>query len=61
MRVVEDNYFVASQAVAIAKGSATRLESLNRLLNEILATDTVKAAITNAGLRGVEAASPARR
>jgi len=61
LRVASDDFFVAGQAIALAKGDPARLESLNRLLDEILATDVVKSAIERAGLRGVDAAKPRTR
>jgi len=64
LRVVSDNYFVAGQAVALAKGDPSdpsRLGELNRLLGEVLASDFVKASIDRAGLQGVEAAQPLGR
>jgi ABC-type amino acid transport substrate-binding protein len=61
LRVLSDNYFVAGQAVALAKGDPSRLGALNKLLGEVLATDFVKDSIERAGLQGVEAAEPLGR
>jgi polar amino acid transport system substrate-binding protein len=64
LRVLSDNYFVAGQAVALAKGDPpdpSRLGELNRLLGEVLATDFVKASIDRAGLQGVDPAQPLGR
>ncbi len=61
LRVLSDNYFVAGQAVAIAKGDAERLGALNKMLGEVLASGLVKASIERAGLLGVEAAAPLGR
>ncbi len=61
LRVVADNFFVAGQAVAVAKGNPARVETLNKLVDAILATDVVKSAIEHAGLRGVDAAAPQAR
>ena len=61
LRVVSDNYFVAGQAVALAKGDPSRLAVVNRLLGEVLATDFVKYSIDRAGLQGVDAAQPLGR
>ncbi|HEV2202768.1 MAG TPA: transporter substrate-binding domain-containing protein [Bryobacteraceae bacterium] len=61
LRVVADDYFVAGQAVAVAKGNATRLEALDKLLDEVLATSVVKDSIERAGLHGVNAAPPKGR
>jgi polar amino acid transport system substrate-binding protein len=52
-RIVSDDFYVAGQAIAITKGDAARIASLNKLVEEILNTDTVKKAIDGAGLRGV--------
>ena len=61
LRVLGDNYFVAGQAVALAKGDAERLGTLNKMLGEVLATGLVKTSIERAGLLGVEAAAPLGR
>ncbi len=61
LRVVADDYFVAGQAAAVTKGDPTRIETLNRMLDEILASDLVKASIDRAGLRGVNPAKPRGR
>jgi polar amino acid transport system substrate-binding protein len=61
LRVVSDNYFVAGQAIALAKGDPSRLTTVNRLLGEVLASDFVKASIDRAGLQGVDAAQPLGR
>jgi polar amino acid transport system substrate-binding protein len=61
LRVLSDNFFVAGQAAALAKGDPARLGALNRLLGEVLATDFVKASIDRAGLQGVDAAPPLSR
>ena len=58
LRVLPDDYFVAGQAIAIAKGDAAHIEAVNRLLDSILATPLVKTAIDRAGLHGVDAAKP---
>ena len=60
-RIVADDFYVAGQAIAITKGDAKRVESLNKLVADILATDTVKSAIDRAGLRGVYPAKPKAR
>jgi len=64
LRVLSDNYFVAGQAVALAKADPpdpARLGELNRLLGEVLASGLVKASIDRAGLQGVDAAQPLGR
>jgi ABC-type amino acid transport substrate-binding protein len=64
LRVLSDNYFVAGQAVALAKGDPSdpsRLGALNRMLGEVLASGFVKASIDRAGLQGVDAAQPLGR
>ena len=58
LRVLSGDYFVASQAIAVAKGDASRIEAVNRLLDSILATPLVKTSIDRAGLHGVDAAKP---
>lgn len=64
LRVLSDNYFVAGQAVALAKLeplNPARLGTINRLLGEVLASGLVKDSIDRAGLQGVEAAQPLGR
>ena len=64
LRVLSDNYFVAGQAVALAKADPpdpSRLGALNRLLGEVLASGFVQASIDRAGLQGVDAAQPLGR
>jgi polar amino acid transport system substrate-binding protein len=56
LRVLPDNYFVAGQAIAVAKGDPSHLGALNRLLGDVLATGFVKASIERAELQGVDAA-----
>ncbi|MEQ1949348.1 MAG: transporter substrate-binding domain-containing protein [Bryobacteraceae bacterium] len=58
LRVVSDNFFLAGQAIAVSKGKAARLDAVNKMLDEILAADFVKASIERAGLKGVESAKP---
>jgi polar amino acid transport system substrate-binding protein len=58
LRVVDDDYFVAGQAIAVVKGNAARLEAIDKLLEEVLATSVVKDSIERAGLHGVNAAPP---
>lgn len=61
LRALADNFSVAGQAIAMAKGDPARLEALNRMLDEILATDFVKLSIEHAGSNGVDAAKPRTR
>jgi polar amino acid transport system substrate-binding protein len=61
LRVVADDYFVAAQSIAIAKGNPARLEAVNKVLDEILATSVIKDSIARGGLRGVNAAPPKTR
>jgi polar amino acid transport system substrate-binding protein len=61
LRVLADNYFVAGQAIAVGKGDPARIEAVNRILDEVLATALVKASIDRAGLHGVDAAPPRGR
>ena len=65
LRVIANNFSVAGQAIAVPKGHVTRLDGINQMLEEILATGFVKASIARAGLTGVDApaatvSSPAR-
>ena len=42
LRAIADNFSVAGQAIAVPKGNTARLDGINRMLDEILATDFVK-------------------
>jgi len=61
LRVLPDNYFVAGQAIALAKGDPSHIEAVNRLLKDVLASSLVKDSIERAGLQGVDAAPPPAR
>ena len=61
LRAIADNFSVAGQAIAVPKGNQKRLDDINRMLNEILATDLVKSSIARAGLNGVDAPKPSGR
>lgn len=58
LRVLAGDYFVAGQAIAVAKGGPSHVEAVNRLLDSILATPLVQTSIDRAGLHGVDAAKP---
>src|SRR5258708_24739502 len=58
LRGISDDYFVAGQAIAVSKGDPSKIDAVNRLLDEVLATALVKSSIGSAGLRGVKAAQP---
>jgi polar amino acid transport system substrate-binding protein len=57
IRVLPDNFAVLGQAIAVAKGQRSRLDGVNRLVADVLASGLVKASIERAGLSGVEAAT----
>jgi polar amino acid transport system substrate-binding protein len=61
LRVLPGDYYVAGQAIAVAKGDPARVAAVNRLLDAILATSLVKDSIGRAGLHGVDAAAPGGR
>jgi polar amino acid transport system substrate-binding protein len=61
LRVLEGDYFVAGQAIAVAKGDPSHVQTVNGLLDAILATPLVKTSIERAGLHGVDAAKPEKR
>jgi polar amino acid transport system substrate-binding protein len=58
LRVIADDYFVAGQAIAVAKDDPARVDAVNRMLDEVLTTAVVKTSIERAGLHGVDAAKP---
>ena len=58
VRVLPDNFTVLGQAIAVAKSQRARLDSVNRFLVEVLATDLVTSSIERSKLLGVEPAKP---
>ena len=61
LRVLEGDYYVAGQAIAVAKDDPARVHTLDRLLRKILSTELVKTSIEQAGLHGVDAAKAGGR
>jgi len=57
LRVAEGNFTVLEQNIVVEKGDATRLEILNKFLNEIRGSSFVKDSISRAKLVGVEPAT----
>jgi polar amino acid transport system substrate-binding protein len=56
LRVLPDNFFVAEQAIVVGKGDPSRLELINRFLDEMVDSGFVKASLDRAKLAGVEVA-----
>lgn len=58
VRVLPDNFFAVEQSLVVAKGNSTKIETLNRFLDDLRASGFLKAAIDRARLSGVEPAKP---
>jgi polar amino acid transport system substrate-binding protein len=56
VRVLPDNFFAVEQALIVSKGDRSRLEFLNRFLDDLRASGFLRAAIERARLSGVEPA-----
>lgn len=56
VRVLPDNFFAVEQALIVSKGDRARVESLNRLLDDLRASVFLQASIQRARLSGVEPA-----
>jgi hypothetical protein len=57
LRVAQDNFTVLEQNIVVEKGDTTRLEILNKFLNDVRASNFVKDSISRAKLVGVEPAT----
>jgi len=60
LRIVADNFYGVEQSIVVAKGRAALLAQADRLIDEARASGFTAAAITRAGLAGVDVA-PSRR
>ncbi|PWU06646.1 MAG: hypothetical protein C5B51_11805 [Terriglobia bacterium] len=60
LRVLPDNFFAVEQSIVLEKGDPGKLETLNKLVDELRASGFIKAAIQHAGLNGVEVAPASR-
>jgi hypothetical protein len=60
LRVLADNFSAAEQSIVITKGDRSRLEVINRFVEEACGSGLVKASLDRAKLIGVDVA-PARR
>ena len=56
LRVAQGNFTVLEQNIVVEKGDTTRLEIINRFLEEVRASSFVKDSLARAKLAGVEAA-----
>lgn len=56
LRVLPDDFLVAGQAVVVEKGDPSRIEELNRFLDDVRSSGFVKASLERAKLSGVDAA-----
>src|SRR5712691_7590598 len=61
LRVLPDNFFIAEQAIVVEKGDPSRLDLINRFLDEMVASGFVKASLDRAKLAGVEVAAARTR
>jgi len=53
LRVLDDNFSDVGQAIVMAKGDREKLDHLNRIINEAIASGMVKASLDRAKLAGV--------
>jgi len=60
LRVLPDNFLAVEQAIVIDKGDRSRLEPINRFLDDVRASGFVKASLERAKIAGVGVA-PAKR
>lgn len=56
LRVLPDDFLVAGQAIVVEKGDASRLQELNRFLDDVRSSGFVKTSLERANLSGVDAA-----
>jgi hypothetical protein len=56
VRVLDDNFSAAEQSVVITKGDRSRLDVLNRFINEACSSGLVKTSLDRAKLIGVDVA-----
>jgi polar amino acid transport system substrate-binding protein len=56
LRVLSDNFSTAEQAIVVEKKDASRLDSINRFLQDVLVSGFVKDSLDRAKLTGVQAA-----
>ncbi len=56
LRVLSDNFSTAEQAIVVDKKDSARLESINRFLQDVLASSFVKDSLDRAKLTGVQVA-----
>jgi len=57
LRVAQGNFTVLEQNIVVEKGDTTRLEIINRFLEEVRASSFIKDSLARAKLAGVEAAT----
>ena len=58
VRLFPDNFYGVEQAIIVAKGKTALLEIIQRMLDEARSSGLIAAAITRAGLVGVDVAPP---
>lgn len=56
LRVLADNFMITAQAIVVEKGQRSRLDQINKFLNELRASGFLKASLDRAKLEGVEVA-----
>jgi polar amino acid transport system substrate-binding protein len=60
VRLLGDNFLMVGQAMIVPKGEVVRLADLNRFVEDLRASEFVKASIDRAGLTGNVEAAPGR-
>jgi len=60
VRVLPDNFFGVEQSLILAKGDLARIDFINHFIDDLRSSGFLQAALTRAGLNGVEVA-PARK
>jgi polar amino acid transport system substrate-binding protein len=58
MRVLPDNFLAVEQAIIVAKGETSRLDIVNRFIDDIRASGFIRAALDRANLKGIDVAPP---
>ena len=58
VRVITDNFSAAEQSIVITKGDRSRLDILNRFINDACGSGLVKTSLDRAKLIGVDVAAP---
>ena len=58
IRVLPDNFLAVEQSIIVAKGDTSRLDIVNRFIDDIRASGFIRAALDRANLKGTDVAPP---